>query len=137
MANITYALTKLQVKSGSFVDIPGVTSIGGPNIARDEIEVTNMLSTDFREYVAAPLADPGLLDFSLNYVPSNITHKFLVERASTTGSLDSWKLIFSDGTNMEFSGSMLAFSVRSENPASNVLTAEASVRITGAISGSF
>jgi hypothetical protein len=137
MANITFALTKLQVMSGSFVDVPNVTSIGGPNISRDEIEVTNMNSINYREYVGAPLADPGVLDFSLNYVPSNAIHKYLIERASESGSLDSWKLKFSDGTDMEFSGSMLSFSITSENPASNVLTAEASVRLSGEISGSY
>lgn len=134
----TYALTKVHIFSGSaFINVPNVISVGGPNIEAETIEITSMDSVNFREYVASPLKNPGALEFSINYVPSDATHRFLVRQASTTGSLNQFKTIFADGTTFEFSGSFTAFSIKSDNPASNVLVADAKVQISGQISGSF
>jgi len=138
MSTSTYAVTKLHVYSGSaFVNVPNVTTIGGPNISADTIEITSMDSVNFKEYVASPLKDPGTLDFNVNYVPTNAVHKFLVQQASTTGSNNQWRTIFSDGTTFEFSGSLISWEISSDNPASQVLTANASVQISGMISGSY
>lgn len=138
MSTSTYAITKLGIYSGSaFVNVPNVTTIGGPNISSDTIEITSMDSVNFKEFVASPLKDPGTLDFSVNYIPSNAVHKFLVQQASTTGSTNQWQTTFSDGTKFEFSGSLIGWEISSDNPASQVLTANASVQISGFISGSY
>lgn len=138
MSTSAYAVTKLHIYSGSaFVNVPNVTTIGGPNISADSIEITSMDSVNFKEFVASPLKDPGTLDFNVNYVPSNAVHKFLVQQASATGSSNQWRTIFSDGTTFEFSGSLISWEISSDNPASQVLTANASVQISGPISGSY
>lgn len=138
MSTSTYAITKLHVFSGSaYVNIPNITTLGGPNISSDSIEITSMDSVNFKEFVASPLKDPGTLDFSVNYIPSNAIHKFLVQQASVTSSMNQWKMIFSDNTQFEFSGSLISWEISSDNPASQVLTANASVQISGPVSGSY
>ena len=133
----TYALTPLSVWSGSaFVVIPGVTSIGGPNVEKETVEVTDMNSVGYKEYMVSPLADAGELEFSLNYTPSNAIHKYLFGHSVATGSIvDIWKMNFADNTSASFSGSMMSFGIKADNPASSVLTADLKVKITGKIVG--
>jgi hypothetical protein len=137
-----YSLTPIHIYSGSaFVVIPGVTDVGGPKLSKATIDVTTMNSVNYKDFVAAPLADPGTLDFSINFAPSDPVHKFIAKRASTlsTGSAmyDIFQMKFNDGTNYEFSGSFTKFDVKAGKPESTVLQADLSVKISGKISGSF
>lgn len=134
----TYALTPIAIYSGSaFVNIPGVTKVGGPSIEKGEIEITTMNSQGYREYISEPLANPGTFDFSLNFTPSNTVHKYLMKQATTTGSMNQWQINFADGVVYSFSGSLSKFGIKADNPASSVLSADASVKITGPVSGNF
>ena len=135
MANNTavYSITKLFVMSGSFTEIPGITSISGPSISRGEIEVSNMNSVGFRDYKASALADPGTLSFTCQFNPSNTLHKMLLNRVATGSVIDTWQLTFSDNTSYQFSGSMQDFSVKADNPADGILMGDAKIRVTGAV----
>lgn len=136
MSSSTYATTKVSVFSGSaFVNVPNVLSVGGPQFEAETIEITSMDSVNFKEYVASPLKDPGTLEFSVNYVPSNTTHRFLVEHASTTGVPDLWKLTFADGTTPQFTGSIVGWNIKSDNPATSVVVADVKVKISGTVTG--
>lgn len=129
-----YSKTQLYVLSASAeTAIPGITNIGGPNFSKAEIDVSNFDSTA-KEYKAANLSDPGTLAVSLQYAPTNVVHAYMVSQSYTQGAAtDVFKIKFSDGTNWRFSGSFLSFNITAADPAQGILTAEASVRLTGAV----
>ena len=137
-----YSITPLYIYSGSaFVLIPGVVDCGGPKLSKSTIETTDMNSVSYKTFIAAPLADPGTLDFSLNFAPSDPVHRYMIQRASTllTGSamFDIFRMNFNDGTQYAFSASFTKFDVKAGKADSTVLAADVSVKLSGAISGSF
>ena len=133
-----YAKSTIGIVTGSYTPatsaslIPGVTTITGPSLTRAEIDVTNHASTAI-ERIGAPLYDAGTLDFSFQYNPSNPVHKYLLNQASSTSSINQWAMKFSDGTAFDFSGSLLDFGIKAGNPQTDVLTVDAKVRITGTL----
>lgn len=129
-----YSKTNLYIYSGSAThEIANVTNIGGPNFSKPEIDVTNMSSTA-KEYKAAALSDPGTLTFGLQYNPTNGIHSYLVSQAANQGTTtDSFKIAFSDGSNWRFSGSLLEFNITADDPSQGILTADCSVRLSGAV----
>lgn len=129
-----YSKTQLYIKSGSAeAYINGVTNIGGPNFSKAEIDVTHMGSSA-KEYKAAALSDPGTLTFGLQFNPTDATHVYLRDQAYTQGaSADLFKILFYDGTNWRFTGSLLSLNITAQDPSQGILTAEASVRLSGAV----
>lgn len=130
-----FSKTSLFINNGSsYIPIYGITSIGAPSFTRTEIDVSHMNSLNAKEYKAGALYDPGTLTFSLQYNPSNVTHSLLVNHASTgSAPVDLWKITYSDGTCWGFSGSLLSFTTKADNPAAGILQSDVSVRITGAV----
>mgnify|MGYP006266376725 CR=1 FL=1 len=130
-----YSKTSLFINNGSsYIPIYGITSIGAPSFTKTEIDVSHMNSLNAKEYRAGALYDPGTLTFALQYAPTNTTHSLLVDHAST-GSVvvDSWLIRYNDGSVWGFSGSLLSFTTKAENPAAGILTSDVSVRITGGV----
>ena len=129
-----YSKTLLYVQSASVESlIPNVTNVGGPNFAKAEIDVTSMESTA-KEYKAAALSDAGTLTLGLQFVPTNGIHSYLRAQAANQGTTtDYFKILFSDGTNWRFSGSLLTFNITNSDPAQGINTAELSVRLSGAV----
>jgi hypothetical protein len=131
-----YSKTQLAMRIGTgsaFCNIDGVTTIGGPNFAKETIDVTHMGSTT-KEYKAVPLAEAGSLTFGLQYAPTNATHSYMVSQSANqvTGN-DTWKMTFSDNTAWSFTGSIENFSIKAENPSNGVLQADVSVKLTGGV----
>jgi hypothetical protein len=128
-----YSKTTLFVAtaSGAPTAILGITNIGGPNFTRPEIDITNMESTA-KEYKPAALTDAGTLTFGLQYAPTNAVHTYIVSQSAnaTTGN-DRFKITFSDNTSWGFTGSFTEFSITADDPSQGILTANASVRLTG------
>ena len=117
--------------SGSaFAEIPGVTSLDGPNISRKMINTTNMDSVEFEEFRGAALADPGTLKAALQFNPSNATHALLSTRTYSGSFVDTWQMVFSDSSSYEFSGSVSDLTIKAANPADGILTADVSIKIT-------
>ncbi len=129
-----YSTTKLYYATSSAeTEIPGITNISGVNFAKAEIDITNMSSTA-KEYKAAALSDPGTLTFDLQFAPANVIHNDIVQKSATQATTtDIFKLRFSDGTNWRFTGSFLTFNITAADPAAGVLTAQGSIRLTGAV----
>ena len=130
-----FSKTSLFINNGSsYIPIYGITSIGAPSFVKTEIDVSHMNSDQAKEYRAGALYDPGTLTFALQYNPSNTTHS-LVRNHAATGSqvIDSWKISYSDGTTWGFSGSLLSFTTKADNPAAGILQSDVSVRITGPV----
>jgi hypothetical protein len=139
MANISPGIAAKSVLcvnvpiSGGFYQIDGVDDISGPSVSKTEIQVTGHTS-DALEYVASPLYDAGTLDFGLFFNPANKMHNYLLDHAISSSSIvDTWMLIFNNGTKYAWSGSLLEFGISNGNPASDACKATAKVRITGTI----
>lgn len=130
-----YSKTTLAVATGSGAPtlIYGITNIGGPNLSRPEIDITTMESVA-KEYKAAALTDPGTLTFGLQYNPANAVHAYIVSQsANNVVGNDIFKITFSDGTDWNFTGSFTAFNITADDPSQGILTADVSVRLSGAI----
>lgn len=131
-----YSKTLLYVATSSAgvpVEINGVTNIGGPNFSKPDIDVTNMSSTA-KEYKAAALTDPGTLTFGLQYNPANGVHQFIVSQSANTAlANDIFHIKFSDNTKWGFSGSFTEFNITADDPSQGILTADVSVRLSGAV----
>ena len=129
-----YSKTLVYILSGSAEAlIPNVTNVGGPNFTKAEIDVTSMEDTA-KTYKAAALSDAGQLTLGLQFVPTNATHNYIVGQCANVGTTsDLFKIKFSDGTNWRFTGSFLTFNITNADPAQGINTAEASVRLSGAV----
>ena len=129
-----YSKTLVYILTGSAETlIPNVTNVGGPNFTKAEIDVTSMESTA-KEYKAAALSDAGTMTLGIQFVPTNATHDYIVKQAANQGTTsDLFKIKFSDGTNWRFTGSFLSFNITNADPAQGINTAEASLRLSGAV----
>jgi hypothetical protein len=135
-----YSKTQLKLKIGAtYVPVEGVTTLGGPNFSKPPIEITTMESTA-KEFKAAALADPGVLNFTLQYAPSNATHSYIVSQsANNVAGNDLFLMKFSDATVFGFTGSMTSFAITAADPSQGILEAAVDIQITGNVSfsGSF
>jgi predicted secreted protein len=116
-----------------FTTIAEVTSIGGPGLALDPIEVTNMDSTNgWREFIGG-LLDGGEVSISINYLPTNATHN------ASNGLINDMEnrtkrnlqLIFSDGSSTTFSFTALVTAFEPTAPVDGALTADVTLKVTG------
>lgn len=130
--------TLLQVGDGAspevFTTLSEVTSLSGPSIAAEEIEVTNMDSPNgFKEYITG-LKDGGTVDFDCNWIKS--TSQTQIRDDITAGTTRNYKITFqtSPTTVALFTGLPLSMAF-SADPNSAV-TASLSVRISGDITWS-
>jgi hypothetical protein len=131
-----YSKTTLAVATSS-AGIPtlisGITNVGGPNFTRPEIDITTMESVA-KEYKPAALTDTGILTFGLQYNPANAVHQYIVSQsANNTPGNDIFKITFSDSTDWNFTGSFTEFSITADDPSQGILTANVSVRLSGAV----
>ena len=135
-----YSKTQLKVKIGAtYTLIDGITNIGGPAFSKPSIDITDMNSTA-KEFKAAALADPGVLNFGLYYSPSNATHSYIVSQsANNVVGNDLFLMKFSDNTVFGFTGSMTSFNISAADPSQGVLQATVDVQLSGNVnfSGSF
>jgi hypothetical protein len=135
-----YSTTLLAVITGSaysasfFQNVPNVTSIQGPAFEKEIIDVTNMSSTGYKEYMTSYLADAGELTATTQWKPTDAVHKKLLAFAVTSSNqVNPYRVTFSDGTNYEFSGSVAGVSFKADSPGSSVLEAEVKIRLVGSV----
>jgi len=132
MANpaVRAAGTKVRVRiSGVFTLIPGVRGFTGPGGEAGDIETTPIDTTTAKEYLV-DLADPGTFTFKVNYMPSNVVHKYLIA-AWKAGTEERIQLEYSTGEQTEFSAFVKNFPRAGEQ--GQALNADASLKITGDI----
>ena len=85
----------------------------------------------FKKYRTALITDPGELTVDFFYSGADPVHSYLSNRLIQTGSvIDTWQLIFSDGSTASFSGSVLGLSVKSTKPGEEMLTAAMKIQLT-------
>lgn len=111
-----------------FTTIKNVTNIGGPNKEAPEIDVTDLSSTD-REYLQG-LADPGLVECSGFYDPTDSTHQQLRDRVGS-GTADNYKITYSDSSTEVFSARVQTF--ERGNAVDEAVPMSFSLKITGTI----
>lgn len=81
----------------NFISILGIKSITGPGIKRDTIEVTDMDSGTFKEYIGG-LVDGGVISFQANFLPRDATQNqtaggFMAEFDKTScDSRGNWRI---------------------------------------------
>lgn len=134
-----YSTTKIFVITGSvygannYQEIPGVLNIAGPAFVKTSIDITNMSTVGTREYMSSPLADAGELTVGLQWTPTNAIHKKLAAFAVTSSNqVNGYKMLFSDGTAYEFSGSLTELSIKADSP-DDVLGADAKIKLVGSV----
>jgi len=117
--------------------ISEVKSISGPTLEAEEVDVTNHDSPSaFREFVRG-LVDAGELTFEINYNPADARHADLFADL-VSGEVKAYKILFDMAEMPTISASyemdMDAFvkSMPLNIPVDNVLTANLTLRITGA-----
>lgn len=134
-AAITAFGTLLKIGDGasseSFTTIAEVTDIGGPELALEISEVTSHSSTNgWKEKIGA-LLDGGQVSFSINYIPTNVTHNNTAGliKDMTARTLRNFTLTFPDTTVWSFSALVVGFSPT--EPIDNALTADVTLEISG------
>ena len=118
----------------TFTTVAEVLSVSGPSMTAETIDVTNHDSANATREFLTSFKDGGEVSFSINYIPSNATHK-----NATGGLLDAyvnrtlrnWQLVFptSPTTTWSFAGLITAFS-----PTANIdtqLMADVTIKVSG------
>lgn len=116
-----------------FTTVGDVVSIGGPNITKEEIEVTALDSTA-KEFIGA-LDDPGELTMELNWNPQDAQHVNLRSDAEGT-TVRNYRIVFNDvsSTQVDFAGEVMEFSINTEP--NDAVKASVRVKITGSLTWS-
>lgn len=113
--------------------IGGITSLGGPGLSREVIDVTD-LDDDARAKIAG-LLDAGEVTLELNYEPDDTQHaQILTDILSSDGGSAAYSILFSDAatTTKTFTAFVSAF-----EPSASVgdkLSASVTLTITGTLS---
>lgn len=110
-----------------------ITDIGGPDLARDSIEVTHHQSPNaWREKIKG-LKDGGEVSITINYIPTNATHNVAAGLLGdfAVNTLSTWSIVWPDtgATTWSFPGFISAFSPKA--PIDDKLSADITITITG------
>jgi predicted secreted protein len=114
-----------------FATIAEITSIGGPELSTEEIDVTNLDSSGgFKETIAGA-KDPGSVSLEMNWIKG--TQQISVRDKLATGAAGVYKITWSDSPNTvaEFTAIVTAFSMNTEPSAA--LTASITLKISGQV----
>jgi len=111
-----------------YATLAEVTSITPPNITRDTIDATHMLSTErYREFISG-LRDGGECSIELNFVPGGTAMTaLLLDLADDTDV--PYKIIFPNSSVWTFNAFLTALSP--EAPLDDKMTATATFKING------
>ncbi len=116
-----------------FTTVGDVVSISGPQITKEEIEVT-ALDSSAKEFIGA-LDDPGELSMELNWNPQDTQHVNLRSDAEGT-TVRNYRVVFGDvsNTQVDFAGEVMEFSINTEP--NDAVKASVRIKITGALTWS-
>lgn len=117
----------------TFTTIAEVTSIGGPGLSLDTIEITNHSSPGgWREFIGG-LLNAGEVSLDINYDPVGATHN------ATTGliadmvarTLRHFQLVFPDTGSTTWSFTALVTLFEPSEPVDDKLAASVTLKLTG------
>lgn len=129
--------TLLKIGDGeteeTFTTIAEVINISGPGLSMDTIDVTSHSSTEgWREYIGG-LLDAGELNFDINFIPTENTHKLatglLGDLAAKTKR--NFQLVFPDGSSTTWSFTALVTGFEPAEAIDDKLAASVSLKLTG------
>ena len=113
-----------------FTAVPDVISIAGPDSTKAEIDVTDLASVA-KEFKGG-LADYGRMTVELNYIPGNTVHTAMRnDFASAASPVRSWKLLFVNDKQWDFSGYVASFP--GNTATDSVQKSSMVIRLTGAV----
>jgi len=125
-------LLKVSISS-TFTTITGIKGVNSPGINWEFDEITNLGSTsNFKEWMTI-MKDPGTVDFTMVWDPTNTAQAYL-RTTHLAGSLESFKLIGSDGGAYEFAFSAYVAKCEVKYEQGKAQVAEVSLRCSGAVS---
>ena len=114
----------------AFTDIAEVSNIGGPNISRDQHDVTTLGSTSgFREFIAG-FRDGGEVVLDMNWTREGYD---VLKTAFDTNSSSNYKIIMPDAGNTEFLFAGWVINITQNIPTDDKITMTATIKIDGAI----
>lgn len=110
--------------------IAEVRNISGPSMKAETIDVTNMDSGGWREFITS-LKDGGEVTFDVNFLPAAATH-LAVLQDFVDSVISTWSLVWTDsGTSTwSFEGLVTAFQANAQ--IDDALTASVTVKMSGA-----
>lgn len=122
--------------SGTYTTIAEVGDIDGPADSVDTIEVTSHSSPQARKEFIASLIDSGEISFPMWFVPDDATHDADtgLQYYKNLRIAANFKMVFPDATQVMFSALVTKFGMKA--PVSGVLSADVTLKITGAMSWS-
>lgn len=135
MAEYSGFAAKLQVQEGTFTDIAQVRDISGPSMTLDTTDASHRGSA-WKNVVPA-LIDGGEVTFDIAYDPDLSTHSaaaapglpyYMIQR-----SMKTYKVLFPDATPASASFSALVTKFTPKAPYAGLLTADVTLKISGAI----
>ncbi|MBX7237671.1 MAG: hypothetical protein K1X65_25065 [Caldilineales bacterium] len=129
-----YAAFGTTLKKGA-VAIAQVRDIDGPALDSNIIEATSHDDTDGYNTFVQGLKDAGEISLSIAYDPAGVTHKnasggLLYEYEQ--GSISAYTLVFPDAGLTEWDFNALVKSFKPTAPVDGLLTADVTLKISGA-----
>lgn len=133
-AAITGVGTTLQRGDGAspevFTTIAEVTTIGGPELSSEEVEVTSLDSAGgYKEFVAG-LRDGGQITFDCNYIGSDAQQNAI--RDNVGGTTENYRIVwpFSPTVTCTVAAQVTGFTMNTEP--NSAVTASITLKISGA-----
>jgi len=126
--------TKLKIGDGAspevFSEIAAVSSVSGPGISLDTIDVTTDDSPGGYKQYAAGLLDAGEIKLELNFLPANTSQTGLLT-ALASRAAKNFKLVFPDTAATTWSFSAFVTNFEPSAPVDGKLSTSVTLKITG------
>lgn len=121
------------LKRGSTA-IVEMTDLQFPAVDRDMIDVTHLTSDNgFREFIAG-LINAGECTITVNYRPTNATHKQIITDLTTFPQVaQTYDIVATDSGASVWQGKLLVKSFRPQAPKDGAFTAQVTFQATGPI----
>lgn len=114
--------------TGTYATLAEVTSVTPPQLARDTVDATHMLSTDrYREFISG-LRDGGEATIELNFIAGGSAMTFLLADFNNNSAVP-YKVLFPNSVAWTFDAFVTGISP--ESPVDDKMTASVTFKITG------
>lgn len=114
--------------TGTYATLAEVTSVTPPNLQRDTIDATHMLSTErYREFIAG-LRDGGECSIEMNFVPGGSAMTFLLADFASNSAVP-YKIVFPNSQAWTFDA--FVTDIGPEAPLDDKMVNSITFKITG------
>lgn len=121
---------KFKRMSGTFQEIAEITSISGPNLQRDTIEVTSLGTlTGYKEFIPG-FRDSGEVSLEMNFYVHNYTK---LKADFESQALGQYQIVLGDtgATTFEFYGLVTAMSM--SVPTADKVSSTVTIKVSGSV----